>query len=76
MDDARALRRAPHSVPSDGVSLAKHGDSAFGADLWRNVIEVEQLDRQWRRITSSDGVVCEVSALRPRALQARDSAKS
>jgi hypothetical protein len=45
-----------------------HGDSPFDADCWRSVIKVEQLDRQWRSTTSSDGVVCEVSLLRPRPL--------
>jgi hypothetical protein len=53
-----------------------HGDSAFEAKLWRNVLDIEVFDREWRPITSTDGVVCEVSRLRPRALQAsRDQSK-
>jgi hypothetical protein len=36
----------------------------------RHVIEAEVFgDRIWRQVVSSDGVVCEVGTLRPRALQ-------
>jgi hypothetical protein len=47
------------------------GDSPFNADLWHHVLNIEVLARRWRSITSSEGVACEVSVLRPRALQAK-----
>jgi hypothetical protein len=47
------------------------GDSPFDGDLWQHVLNVEVIARRWRSITSSGGVVCEVSVLRPRALQAK-----
>jgi hypothetical protein len=43
------------------------------ADLWRRVLETEVFDREWRPVTSSDGVVCEVSMLPKRALVGRGS---
>jgi hypothetical protein len=42
-------------------------------DLWRRVLETEIFDREWRAVTSSDGVVCKVSVLRKRALVGRGS---
>jgi hypothetical protein len=39
--------------------------------LWRNVFDIEIDDRPSRTVISSDGVVSEVSVLRPRALQAK-----
>ena len=48
-----------------------HGDSAFYAKLWHNVLNIEIFDRPSRTVISSDGVVSEVSVLRPRALQAK-----
>jgi hypothetical protein len=53
-----------------------HGDDPFDARLWRKVLDIEVFNWEWRAITSTDGVGCEVSRLRPRALQARDLAKS
>jgi hypothetical protein len=67
---------ADNSGKSGSSPTFWHGDSAFEAELWRKILNIEVFDREWRPITSSDGVVCEVSRLRPRALQARDSAKS
>jgi hypothetical protein len=46
-----------------------HGDSAYDAALWCSVINIEVFGREWRPITSPDGVACEVSVLRQRALR-------
>ena len=48
-----------------------HGDSAFDAKLWRNVLNIEIGNRSSRTVISSDGVVSEASVLRPRALKAK-----
>jgi hypothetical protein len=50
-----------------------HGSKARSSipqNLLRDVIEIEIFaGRTWRPVISSDGVSCEVSTLRPRALQ-------
>jgi hypothetical protein len=43
--------------------------SSIDADLWRKVLDIEVFDREWQTVTSPDGVVCEVSVLRTRALR-------
>jgi hypothetical protein len=48
-----------------------HGKRPFNRDLWRRVLDIEVFDREWRPITSSDGVVCEVSVVRQRALRSQ-----
>jgi hypothetical protein len=45
-----------------------HGDNAFEAELRRKILNIEVFDREWRPITSSDGVVCEVSRLQAREM--------
>jgi hypothetical protein len=45
------------------------GGSPIDADLLRRVLDIEVFDREWQTVTSSDGVVCEVSVLRARALR-------
>jgi hypothetical protein len=38
-------------------------------EVWRAILDTEVFDRDWRPVTSSDGVMCEVSLLRPRSLK-------
>jgi hypothetical protein len=48
----------------------KSGSSIARKPFLDEVIEAEVFGgREWRQVTSSDGVVCQVSTLRPRALQ-------
>jgi hypothetical protein len=48
-----------------------HGKSPFNRDLWRRVLDIEVFDREWQSVTSTDGVVCEVSVVRQRALRSQ-----
>jgi hypothetical protein len=53
----------------NGLQGAK-ARSSTPQNLLREVIETEVFgDRSWRPVISSDGVSCEVSTLRPRALR-------
>jgi hypothetical protein len=55
---------------TNGLQRSK-SRSSTPQDLLREVIETEVFDgRSWRPVTSTDGVTCWVSALRPRALRA------
>jgi hypothetical protein len=65
---------APTALPKktnelNGFRSPKSG-SSIGPKVPRRVVEVEIFGgREWKPLTSSDGVACEVSTLRPRALQ-------
>ena len=46
------------------------GRASVDPQLWRAIVELEIFaGRDWRELVSSDGVRCEVTALRPRALR-------
>jgi hypothetical protein len=67
---------APKNISnSNGLQGAKSGSSLackpVERDLWARIRDIEIFEREWSLRTSSDGVVCEVSRLRPRALQGR-----
>jgi hypothetical protein len=66
---------APPTKPSkkaNGLNglQARKGRSSISPERWRAIVEVEIFGgRRWQAVVSSDGVSCQVSQLRPRALR-------
>jgi hypothetical protein len=68
--DTGAPPNPPKKLNGNNHFGAGKSRSSIPQNLWREVIETEVFaGRSWRPVISSDGVFCEVSTLRPRALR-------
>jgi hypothetical protein len=67
--DTGAPPNPPKKVNGFNILRTQKNGSSIPQNLRRTVIEAEAFGgRKWRQVTSSGGVVCEVSTLRKRAL--------
>jgi hypothetical protein len=66
------LSTVTHAENSDAISVPckpqkpkpRLTEMPVSKELWRRIVGTEIFDRQWRSITSSDGVMCDVALLR------------